>query len=101
VTVDELQERMSSHEFSEWQAFARLEPFGPLTDWERTGILATQVTNVAAGKLVVKPSDFIPPEPEFEPEPEPEPSESSMTEDQRNLKARINTALREAFKMGG
>lgn len=28
-TVRELQVRMSSREFAEWQAFARLDPFGP------------------------------------------------------------------------
>jgi len=61
---------MLSKEFTEWQAYWSLEPFGPLTNYERTGILASQVVNVGLGKVVTKPSDFMPVETPPEPEDE-------------------------------
>ena len=42
----ELLARVSSRELTEWMAFASLEPFGPLQDDSRAGVIAATVANV-------------------------------------------------------
>lgn len=37
---------MSSREFAEWQAFARLQPFGARREDERAGTIAAAIVNV-------------------------------------------------------
>jgi hypothetical protein len=61
-TVAELQERMSSTEFSEWIAFYRLEPFGARrNDWGHA-IVASVVYNMlkAKGSKDLTAEDFLP-----------------------------------------
>lgn len=43
MTVAELQQRMSSREFTEWMAFYQLEPFGPWRDDIRIGVLGASL----------------------------------------------------------
>jgi hypothetical protein len=66
-TVDELSRRIGSREFSEWQRFYRLDPWGP----ERLDLgAATIASTVAAGSgAKCSPTDFMP---DFSPPP-PEP----------------------------
>ena len=74
MTVAELGRRMSSAEFSEWQQYALLEPFGPLREDERAGVVAAIVGNIA--RLFSKsrgeaftPASFFPELREPEPTP--------------------------------
>ena len=46
-TVGELQARMGSHEFSEWQALFAVEPFGEVRSDLRIGQLAAHMVNLA------------------------------------------------------
>lgn len=48
MTVEELSERMSAAEFSWWQAFYQLEPFGE--EWRQTATICARVGNSAGGK---------------------------------------------------
>lgn len=61
-TVAELQERMSSAEFTQWIAYSMKEPFGYHIDNFRMGQVAATVFNVARGKKTsaVSPSVFYP-----------------------------------------
>lgn len=45
-TVAELQARMSSREFSEWQAYAQVEPIGALRADLRNAMLMTLIANI-------------------------------------------------------
>jgi len=60
---------ISSGQFAEWLAFARLEPFGEERDDLRMGIIASTIANVnrEKGKKPYSPRDFMP---NFEPENE-------------------------------
>ena len=62
MTVAELGARMSSREFSEWRAFAAEEPFGPLREDERAGVIASMLANPyrAKGREGFTPEDFFP-----------------------------------------
>ena len=63
ATVGELQERMSSAEFTYWIAFYGLEPFGGEVEMWRMGMLASTTANAAGPKRGGKPwnpDDFIP-----------------------------------------
>ena len=61
MTVREAQMRISSQEFTEWMAFARLHPFGEWRADLRAGIVASTIANVNRGKgKAYKPSDFMP-----------------------------------------
>ena len=62
MTVAELGARMSSMEFSEWRAFAAEEPFGPLREDERAGVIASMLANPyrAKGREPFVPADFFP-----------------------------------------
>jgi hypothetical protein len=55
--------RMSSAEFTDWIAYANLEPFGYDIENYRAGIIASTVANVAPrkrGSRPLKPDDFYP-----------------------------------------
>ena len=61
-TVEELQARMSSMEFTDWIAYSTKEPFGYHVDNFRMGQVAATVFNVGRGKSVspISPSTFYP-----------------------------------------
>ena len=62
MTVGELLSRISSHELSEWMAYAQIEPFGGITDYLGSAIVATTIANVNRGKgrRAYELKDFIP-----------------------------------------
>jgi len=63
ATVDELQTRMSSAEFTQWIAFTQREPVGYDQDqWGAYTICATLANLAPRAKntKLLKPSDFIP-----------------------------------------
>ena len=80
-TVEEVQRRMSSSEFTDWCAFYALEPWGwDAQNW-RMGVVAATVANYSGhAKKALKPSDFM---------PRP-PKRLSPTETLRLLKDRMN-----------
>lgn len=53
---------MSSSEFTEWMAFAELEPFGEWRADLRAGIIASTIANVnrSADSEALTPKDFMP-----------------------------------------
>lgn len=51
-TVSELQERLNSYEFSEWQAFFSIEPFGSYTEDLRAALICQKL---AGGRV----SDYV------------------------------------------
>lgn len=57
MSVREAQQRVDSHEFAEWMAYDRLEPFGPKRDDMRSAIIASILANVYRDKKR-KPSPF-------------------------------------------
>ena len=61
MTVEELGQRMSSRELTEWRAYYDLEPFGDCREDFRTGILASLIANMFRGKgdKVTAPLDFM------------------------------------------
>jgi len=62
MTVEELLNRISSKELSEWIAFYSIEPFGEDREDLRMGILASTIANSNRGKNTkpFTPQDFIP-----------------------------------------
>ena len=60
--MEELLNRISSQELTEWQAFYQMEPFGEVRDDYRMAILASVVANCHRGKKgrKAKPMDFMP-----------------------------------------
>lgn len=60
---------MTSAQFAEWLAYARVEPFGEERADLRMGIVASTIANVNRGKgqKPYKPQNFMP---DFEPEDE-------------------------------
>ena len=61
MPVEELQERMSSYEFSEWMAYRQINPFGEEREDLRMGIAVAVNANLhtAKGKHFT-PKDFMP-----------------------------------------
>jgi hypothetical protein len=69
-TLEELQERMSSEEFTRWIAYNNIEPFGYPIERLDTGIIASQIVNAVHASIPMpkgrrrpkplQPSDFIP-----------------------------------------
>jgi hypothetical protein len=61
-TVNELVDSMTSQEFTEWQAFFILEPWGHDVEYHRTGVVASMAYNIARGKndRAISATDFIP-----------------------------------------
>lgn len=62
MTVEEMLNRMSSREMSEWMAYFQYEPFGTDVDDLRSGIIAATIVNCNTGKSskTYEPKDFIP-----------------------------------------
>lgn len=60
MTVRDAQRRIDSREFSEWQAFEIIEPFGPWRADAQAGIIASVVANThrTRGKAFT-PGDFM------------------------------------------
>lgn len=61
MTVAELGRRMSSAEFGDWIAYAEVEPFGPLHEDERAGVIAAVLANIyrKSGHKPFGPMDFF------------------------------------------
>jgi hypothetical protein len=61
-TVQELLERISSRELSEWAVFYQQEPFGQEADWLGSAIVASTVANANRGKgqKAFEAYDFMP-----------------------------------------
>ena len=63
ATVGELQERMSSAEFTHWIAFFSMEPWGYDVEMWRMGMISATTANAAGpkkGGKAWRPDDFIP-----------------------------------------
>ena len=61
MTVEELGERMSSRELSEWLAFDRISPIGDERDDLRSAIVASTVANCHRSRNEpFTPQDFMP-----------------------------------------
>lgn len=62
MTLDEMLGRMSSAEFTQWTAFAELEPFGEEREDVRFGLLICAVLNLfrGKGKKPLRPEDVMP-----------------------------------------
>jgi hypothetical protein len=59
-TVGELEDALSSAEWTEWQAYAKVEPFGPEFDMFRSGVVAAAVVNKSRQpENMVLPFDFF------------------------------------------
>jgi hypothetical protein len=71
MTVGELGQRMSSHEFTEWLAYYDLEPFGEERADLRQAMTTSGVHNLLQAKTKhprwTKPDDFMP----FKDKPDP------------------------------
>lgn len=84
-----LQEQLTSHEFSEWQAYYRLEPFGDERADLRAGIVASTVANAHRDrKRRARPFEAREFLPHFETEREPQ-----SWEDQLHIVEMWNAAL--------
>jgi hypothetical protein len=69
-TLEELQERMSSEEFTRWIAYNNIEPFGYPMDRLDVGIITSQIVNAVHASIPMpkgkrrpkplSPSDFAP-----------------------------------------
>lgn len=59
MTVAELGRRVSSAEFTDWLAYAEVEPFGPVREDERAGVVASVIANVYRDRKR-KPEPFVP-----------------------------------------
>lgn len=61
MTVEEMLERMSSRELTEWRAYWEIEPWGEERADLRVGTLSAIVANVARGKgqRPFSPADFF------------------------------------------
>lgn len=64
MTVEALTASMSSAEFGDWQEYAALEPFGPLREDRRAGIIVATLANVNRDPKrraeAWEPEDFFP-----------------------------------------
>jgi hypothetical protein len=62
-TVRQLLDEIDSAEFTEWQAYYKLEPFGSLVDDERHGVAVSTLANINRDAKVrpepYKSKDFI------------------------------------------
>jgi hypothetical protein len=61
-SVSELEERIESHELTEWQIYEAIEPFGEQRADLRAGIIASTIANVNRGKgqKAFTATDFMP-----------------------------------------
>jgi hypothetical protein len=62
VNVDEMLDGMTSNQFSEWQAFYRVNPFGAGAETERFAIQQAHIVNSPhfSSKKLRSPSEFMP-----------------------------------------
>ncbi len=60
MSVEETYDRIPPHEFQLWQAFFRLEPFGPAREDLRAGQIAAAAYNTIRKGAPAKASDFFP-----------------------------------------
>lgn len=62
MTVQELLERVSSQELTEWMAFFQLEPWGTEIDDWRAGLIAATIANIMRDRKSrpLNPMDFMP-----------------------------------------
>lgn len=75
MPVGQMLRSMSSQEFTEWMAFARIEPFGALVDDYRAGLYPSMKANSCReGKEPIGPLDLFP----WNAEPEPEAPDASQ-----------------------
>ncbi|MBL8268056.1 hypothetical protein [Steroidobacter sp.] len=82
MTVEELDERISSAEFSQWIAYSNIEPFGYPMDNFRMGVPAAAFVNAIRSTVpvpkgrprpkAIKASDFYPKQAKAEPDLTPE-----------------------------
>lgn len=83
MPVSELLARMPARELDEWQAYARIEPFGEEREDLRMGTIASTIANTAFGRKkgskAFKPSDFFP---EFEVAAKKQEPQKPMTPEQ-------------------
>jgi len=78
MTVEEMDERMSSAEFTRWIAYSNIEPFGYPMDNFRMGVPTSSIVNAIRSTIPMekgksrpkpmKPSDFYPQSKAREPE---------------------------------
>ncbi|WP_254509890.1 phage tail assembly protein T [Anatilimnocola floriformis] len=78
MTVEELLDRISSAELSEWMADYQFEPFG--NDWLQTASICTLVGNIVGKKNggTFKPQDFLPVKPPPKPRPKRQTAEQML-----------------------
>jgi hypothetical protein len=79
-------------ELAEWEAYSLIEPFGPLTDYWRAGLIAAMVRNVnrvRETQPVAKPEDFVPNLPAFE-----ETDEEADEQQAQDVAERVRSAFR-------
>ena len=57
ATVGELQDRMTSSEFSEWRAYYEKDPFGTLRSDYQSGQICSTIANIVSGEAF-SPADF-------------------------------------------
>ncbi len=64
MTVDELLNRISSRELTEWMAFYQLEPWGTETEDWRAGLISSTIANANRDqkrrRKPYEPQDFMP-----------------------------------------
>lgn len=91
MTKGEILARMSSHEISEWIAFANVEPFGEDRADLRAGIIASTIANANRDpdkrKKPFTPAEFMP---DFEVKPE---EKQQTWQDQKMIVEMLNAAF--------
>lgn len=95
-TVEELQKRMSSAEFTRWIAYSSIEPFGFPMDNYRMGVPAAAIVNAVRATIPiekgksrpkpVKPSDFNPEQRKRDPDLTPEQREHIRKKREKRVK---------------
>lgn len=65
MTVEEMLNRMSSRELTEWSCYYSLEPFGEWPQWYRAGLITSTLLMIQRAKnknrgKKYRPEDFIP-----------------------------------------
>lgn len=84
MTVRQLLRSIDAAELTEWQVYARLEPWDETRADLRAGILASVIANIWRGKDAqpLTPRDFMP---DFDPEPAPAVDEDALILEQQRL----------------
>lgn len=79
----EWQEAMSSHEFAEWMAFAKIQPFGEVREDFRFASLQALIANVNRDPKKSKPITSEPFMPDFEKALDEQEEQEQMPEHER------------------